>query len=116
MVSLTRELIGRLWMIGGGALRERQFRLLFFGRTSSFVGSAFANVALAFAVLDITRSKADLGFVLAARSLPQVVFLLLGGVWSDRLPRNQVMVTSNLISGTSQAVVAVLLLGGAARI
>ena len=37
-------------------------------RTISFVGSAFANVALAFAVLDLTGSKADLGYVLAART------------------------------------------------
>jgi Transmembrane secretion effector len=57
-------------------LRERSFRLLFLGRTTSFIGNAFATVALAFAVLDLTGSKADLGFVLAARSLPQVLFLL----------------------------------------
>jgi MFS family permease len=111
-----RKPVDRLFMLGGGALRERQFRLLFFGRTTSFAGSAFANVALAFAVLDITRSKADLGFVLAARSLPQVVFLLFGGVWADRLPRNRVMVASDIVSGASQLTVAVLLLGGAARI
>ena len=41
-----------------GPLRERSFRLLFLGRTTSFVGNAFANVALAFAVLDLTGSKA----------------------------------------------------------
>jgi hypothetical protein len=37
--------------------------LAFLGRTTSFVGSAFANVALAFAVLDLTGSKADLGYL-----------------------------------------------------
>jgi hypothetical protein len=35
-----------------GPLRERSFRLLFLGRTTSFIGNAFATVALAFAVLD----------------------------------------------------------------
>ena len=82
-----------------GPLGQRQFRLLFLGRTTSFIGSAFANVALAFAVLDLTGSKADLGYVLAARSIPQVVFLLVGGIWADRLPRHLVMVTSNIVSG-----------------
>ena len=57
-----------------GPLRERSFRFLFLGRTTSFVGSSFANIALAFAVLDLTGSKSDLGFVLAARTLPQVLF------------------------------------------
>ncbi len=97
-------------------LREREFRLLFLGRTTSFVGNAFANVALAFAVLDLTGSRADLGFVLAARSLPQVLFLLVGGIWADRLPRHHVMVASNVASGASQAAIAGLLLSGQARI
>jgi hypothetical protein len=47
-----------------------------------------APVALAFAVLDLTGSRSDLGFVLAARTVPQVVFILVGGVIADRLPRN----------------------------
>jgi len=93
-----------------GPLGQREFRLLFLGRTTSFVGNAFANVALAFAVLDLTGSKADLGYVLAARSLPQVLFLLVGGIWADRLPRHRVMVASNLASGVSQGAIAALLL------
>ena len=88
-----------------GPFGHRDFRLLFLGRTTSFVGNAFANVALAFAVLELTGSKADLGYVLAARSLPQVIFLLAGGIWADRLPRHRVMVVSNLLSGLSQAAV-----------
>ena len=99
-----------------GPFGQREFRLLFLGRTTSFVGNAFANVALAFAVLDLTGSKADLGYVLAARSVPQVIFLLAGGIWADRLPRHHVMVGSNVVSGLSQSAVAALLLSGHARI
>ena len=99
-----------------GPLGQREFRFLFLGRTTSFIGSAFANVALAFAVLDLTGSKADLGYVLAARSLPQVLFLLVGGIWADRLPRNRVMVGSNIASGLSQGAIAVLLLNGDAQV
>jgi MFS family permease len=97
-------------------LRRREFRLLFLARVVSFLGSAMAPVALAFAVLDLTGSKADLGFVLAARILPSVVLMLAGGVVADRLPRHQVMVWSNVISGAAQAVLAALLLSGHARI
>jgi hypothetical protein len=39
-----------------------------------------APIALAFAVIDLTGSKSDLGLVLAARAVPQLVFLLIGGV------------------------------------
>jgi len=99
-----------------GPLRHREFRLLFAGRTISMAGSAMAPVALAFAVLDLTGSTTDLGIVLAARQIPVLVLLLFGGVWSDRLPRHHVMVASNVLSGASQAVVAVLLLTGHAQI
>jgi MFS family permease len=102
--------------VRAGPLGQRGFRLLFLGRTTSFIGSAFANVALAFAVLELTGSKADLGYVLAARSLPQVLFLLVGGIWADRLPRHRVMVASNIASGVSQGAIAVLLLTGHAQI
>ena len=99
-----------------GPLAEREFRLLFLGRTTSFAGNAFASVALAFAVLDLTGSKSDLGFVLAARLVPQVIFVLVGGIWADRLPRHHVMVGSNVLSGATQAGVAALLLSGQARV
>jgi MFS family permease len=80
-------------------------------------GSAMAPVALAFAVLNTLHGSAtELGIVLAARQVPTVLFLLFGGVISDRLPRHRVMVASNLASGASQAVVAVLLLSGRANI
>src|SRR5207342_691592 len=97
--SPSAPLIDRL---RAGPLGQREFRFLFLGRTTSFIGGAFANVALAFAVLELTGSKADLGYVLAARALPQVLFLLVGGIWADRLPRHRVMVGSNIASGISQ--------------
>ena len=67
-------------------------------------------------MLDLTGSRADLGFVLAARAVPTVAFLLVGGIWADRLPRHQVMVGSNLVSGATQAAVAALLFSGHARV
>ena len=100
-----------------GPLREREFRLLFLGRTISMAGSAMAPVALAFAVLNTLHGSAtQLGIVLAARQIPTVLFLLFGGVVSDRLPRHRVMVMSNVASGASQAVAAALLLSGHASI
>jgi MFS family permease len=97
-------------------LAERDFRLLFLGRTVSLFGTAFAPIALAFAVLDLGGSATDLGLVVAASTLPQVVFILVGGIWADRLPRHHVMVVSDSIAGAAQAAIAVLVLTGAAEI
>ena len=92
-------------------LGERDFRNLFFARSISFLGSSFAPVALAFAVLDdLNASPSALGLVLAASWVPQIVFILVGGVWADRLPRNIVMVTSDVVMAAAQASVAALLL------
>lgn len=54
--------------------------------------------------------------MLTAQFVPLVVFMLVGGIWADRLPRHQVMVVSNLVNGVVQAVTAALLLSGHARI
>jgi hypothetical protein len=62
-------------------LSERPFMLFFWARVTSLVGDNVVQVALAFAVLNLTDSAADLGFVLAARTVTMVVFLLAGGVW-----------------------------------
>jgi MFS family permease len=100
-----------------GPLREREFRLLFAGRTISMAGSAMAPIALAFAVLNTLHGSAsDIGFVLAARQVPVIVLLLVGGVWADRLPRHHVLVASNVVSGASQAATAALLLTGHATL
>lgn len=97
-------------------MRERDFRFLFLGRITSLLGSAIAPVALAFAVLDLTGSPTSLGVVLAARMIPQVIFLLLGGIAADRLPRQLVMVSANVVSGLAQLAVAALLLTDAAEL
>jgi MFS family permease len=96
--------------LGRGPLAERDFRLLLAGRTLSFFGTAMSNIAVAFAILDLTGSKSDVGYVLASQQLPKAVFLLLGGVWADRLPRHRVMVTTSAISGAAQCASAALLL------
>jgi predicted MFS family arabinose efflux permease len=79
------------------------------------LGSAMAPVALAFAVLRLTRSTGDLGIVLAARSVAVVAFLLVGGVISDRLPRHLVMVGSSVLAGLAESASAALLLTGSAH-
>ena len=97
-------------------LRERDFRLIFGAWSISVFGDFLVPVALAFAVLEVTNSATDLGLVLAARVLPIVVFVLAGGVWADRLPRQHLIVASNLVRGASQALLGMLLVTGAARL
>ncbi len=99
-----------------GVLGERSFRLLFVGQGVSSIGDGVAPIALAFGVLELTGSVRDLGVILAARSLPLIAFVLLGGVWSDRLSRQTVMLSSDLARAGAQGASAALLLTGSAHI
>jgi MFS family permease len=96
--------------------RGRQFRLLFASRTVSMLGDGVSTLALAFAVLQVTGSAADVGFVFAVRAVPLVVLLLAGGVWSDRLPRQAVMVGADLVRASTQGLMAALVITGTAQL
>ncbi len=87
-------------------LREREFRLLWLGQLISALGDALVPLALTFAVLDLTGSAADLGLVFAAFMGARVLFIVAGGVWSDRLPRQLVMIVADLVRAGTQALVA----------
>ncbi|HEY4280093.1 MAG TPA: MFS transporter [Conexibacter sp.] len=90
----------------------RDFRWLFLSQTVSTTGDRIVLVALALLVTEQTGSTADLGIVLAAYTAANVAFLLLGGVWADRLPRHRIMLSTDLIRGTLHALLAVLVLTG----
>jgi Major Facilitator Superfamily len=97
-------------------LRHRDFRYLWLAQSSSVIGDCIVIVALALFVIELTGDATDLGLVLAASSLPLVAFLLIGGVWADRLPRHRVMVATDLVRFTLHALLAVLIFTGAVRI
>jgi MFS family permease len=100
-----------------GALRERRFRLLWLGQATSTLGDGLVPVALAFAVIQsLDRGPSALGIVLAAASVPVVVFVLAGGVLADRLPRQMVMLVSDSVRGLVQATLAILLLTETAEV
>jgi MFS family permease len=56
---------------------------------------AVVLAALPFAVLELAASASDVGVVFTAYSLPSIALVLVRGVWSDRLPRQLVMLASD---------------------
>ncbi|MFF2655641.1 MFS transporter [Streptomyces sp. NPDC058045] len=80
------------------------------------LGSQGALIAAAFAVLGAGGSGGDVGLVAAARTVPLVLFLLVGGAVADRLPRHRVMVAANALNCLSQAAFAALVLAGEPRL
>jgi hypothetical protein len=78
-------------------LRFPAFRWFFTGQFASAFGDYLVGPALAFAVLDLTGSPGDIGLVLAARTVPILAFMLLGGVLADRLRRHRGMIGADLV-------------------
>lgn len=97
-------------------LRQPRFRLLLTARAISFFGDSLAPIALPFAVLGIGGDVGDVGLVLGAGAITNLVLLLVGGVVADRFPRRLLLVTSDLVQGTAIAVTALLLLTDAASV
>jgi MFS family permease len=96
-------------------LAHRDFRNLFLGQAASTIGDRIVFVALALYVTEI-GSPTDVGIVLAAATIPLIAFLLVGGVWADRLPRHKVMIVTDLIRFALHAVLAALIFAGAVEI
>lgn len=94
----------------------RNFRIQTAATVVSGLGNAGAPIATAFAVMASGGSTAEVGYVTAARLVPVVLLLMIGGALADRLPRHHVMVAANLFSAVSQAVLAALVLAGQAQL
>ena len=97
-------------------LRSHNFRYLFLGQSASAVGDQAVIVALALYVTQRTGSATDLGFVLAAQALPMIALLLFGGVWADRLPRQRIMIASDIVRAVLHGTLAASILTGGASI
>jgi MFS family permease len=93
-------------------LRERNFRLFFSGYSASLSGSAMVPVALTFAVLNEGHGATDVGYVLAAETVPLVALLLLGGVIADRFSRRLTMLGADLVRFASEGTLAAILFLG----
>ena len=91
-------------------LRVRDFRLLWTAMTVSLLGDGIFYVAIAWQVYELSDAPTALSMVGLAMSLSQVVFLLLGGVASDRFDRRRVMLAADLVRAVVMATLGLLAL------
>ncbi|PJN36791.1 MFS transporter [Streptomyces sp. CB02959] len=107
---------GPCLMAARPAWAGRNFVLLSAATVIAGLGSSGALIATSFAVLGAGGSATDVGLVSAARMVPLVLFLLIGGAVADRLPRHRVMVAANSVNCLSQGLFALLVLSGTAQL
>jgi len=73
------------------SLRQRNFRLFWFGQLVSSIGTYMQSVGQAWLVLQLTHSALQLGLVGALQSLGVLLFSLFGGVFADRWPKRRIL-------------------------
>src|SRR5580658_5620927 len=98
------------------SLRQRNYRLFFFGQLVSVAGTWMQTVAQSFVVLDLTHSGTQLGLTTAVRFLPMFLFGPLGGVFADRMDKRRVLYLTQTLSGLLAAAFAVLVGTGSIRL
>ena len=75
----------------------REFRKLWLGQAISAVGSSVTIIALPLtAALTLAATPEQMGILVAAGWLPYLLFALLAGAWSDRLPRKPILIATDL--------------------
>ncbi|MFI5034805.1 MAG: MFS transporter [Acidimicrobiales bacterium] len=88
---------------------HREPALLVAGQTVSNFGDGVALVALTLLVLDTTHSVSKLAWFAAARMVPLVVFLLVGGAVVDRFSRRTLLLISDSARAVLTGVLTVLI-------
>jgi DHA3 family tetracycline resistance protein-like MFS transporter len=97
-------------------LRNRDFRLLFAGRSVSLLGDGIFLVALAWQAYTLSNAPTALSLLGIAMTVPLVALLLFGGVVSDRHRRRRVMLTADLVRALLLALLAALAATGTLRL
>ena len=92
--------------------RHRNYRLFFTGQVISVSGTWMQNVALAWLVVELTRSPLAVGVLAFCRFIPFTVFGLVAGVVADRIDNRKLVIGTQTVSMCFSALFGVLVLGG----
>lgn len=93
-------------------LATRDYALLTIAAVVSLLGDGFFSVALAWQVYELSNVPTALSLVGVAWTLPVVVFILLGGVLTDRYDRRWLMIAADLVRAAAIGALGLLSVTG----
>jgi MFS family permease len=97
---------------GYGILRQRAYRRFWIGQWISLIGTWMQTAAQGWLLIELTDSPFMLGLLGAAASAPLLLFVLLGGVASDRVNRRRLILFTQTLSLAQALTLALLTLAG----
>lgn len=93
-------------------LAYRNFRLLWIGSLISMVGAQLTLIAFPWLVLKISGGAMAVGLVMALSGIPRALFMLVGGVFTDRFSPRTVMIWSTWLRLILMTVLTLLVFSG----
>jgi MFS family permease len=93
----------------------RDFRIFWAGQLVSLTGTWIQSVAQQWLVLKLTHSAFDLGLVTTIQFTPMLALSLIGGAVSDRLPKRNLLILTQIGSGSLALLLGVLVQTNAVR-
>ena len=94
----------------GSIFSIRDFRRVFLSATLMSIGGGALPMAVAIVIIDTGGNATTLGLVMAARTLSMAAFVMIGGVWADRIKRKYIMMAADF--ARALLVVALVLVSG----
>lgn len=93
-------------------LARRDFALLTGAATVSLLGDGFFFIALAWQVYELSNAPTAMSVVGVAWTLPLVLFLLLGGVLTDRYDRRRLLISADILRALTIGLIGILSIAG----
>src|SRR4029078_6906694 len=97
-------------------LRDPEFRKLWAAMCVSLLGDGAFLVAGGWQVCELSNAPTAMSVVGIAMTVPTIVFLLIGGVASDRFDRGKVRIAAHPLRAVAGAALAALALTGAIEV
>lgn len=94
------------------ALRHRNFRWFWFSATFQAAAQGMQFLTLGWLVLELTDSASQLGLVVFLYGIPNLAFVMFGGIFADRIDRRNLLVTSQAAVAVVMFIVATLAVAG----
>lgn len=91
-------------------LQNKSFALLWSGQSISFFGLAIYHTGLPFLVFHTSGGAIELGLAHSFFIIPQIIFLLISGVYVDRWPKRKILIICDVIRGLAVLGISILLL------
>lgn len=86
----------------------KNFTLLLIANVISRIGTVIYNVVLAWWITEQTGSAKIIGVILAATLVPTALFSLVGGEFSDRLNKKNILIVTDILSGLMSILTAIM--------